>query len=115
MERGTLKKILKYSGIGLFICIIFGYSFYQSTNLLQGPKISIISPKNGIHVVEPEVLISGVVKNIVAINLDDRPIFVDERGFFKEIYLLSPGDNQIKISAKDKFGKQKTEIVELWH
>ena len=92
----------------LIIYIIFGtiialYSTFQAWKLLSGPIIEIYNPQNGATYNEALIEIAGRARNISYINLDDRPIFTDKNGYFKEKLLLSPGYNVIKLNASDKF------------
>lgn len=104
-----LKSIL----LGIFILIIFVYSFFQTRNLILGPSINIESPTNGSTYNTPLVEIKGIAKNINYLTLDDRTIFTDNLGNFDEKMLLSPGYNVIKLEARDKFGKHTNKIIEI--
>ncbi len=108
-----MNKIIRYSTICLFIVIILGYSIYQSRNIAKGPSIIITEPENGISFNYSSIIIQGKAINSTETNIDNRSIFIDEKGIFKEKYLLSPGYNIITIIAKDKFGKTIQKTLEL--
>lgn len=93
--------------------LIVSYAIYQSRKLLEGPEITITEPQNGTITLDSLLTIKGVAENINSINLDDRPIFIDEQGNFEEKLLLYPGYNIIKFEARDKFGKEKTLNLEV--
>jgi hypothetical protein len=107
------KSIIKFSFIVLIAIAIIGYAFFQSRNLINGPQIILKSPAIGATVKDPLVAIEGSVKNISFITLNDRQIFVDNAGHFKEELLLSPGYNVWEIEAKDKFGRIVSKKIEL--
>jgi len=113
MERHTVTKILRYSTIGLLGLVILSYASYQSQNLIKGPVITITEPQNGLSFSQSLIEIDGKTTNVTTIDLDGRPIFVDEKGNFKEKYLLSPGYNIITITASDKFGRSAQKTLEL--
>jgi len=113
MSRRKLKLSVKISLGLLFLFLILSYSFYQSRSLIAGPLITINEPENGSTVPSQLVTIAGTAKNINKIDLDDRPIYVDEAGVFSEKLLLSEGYNIIKISAWDKFSKKTEKTIEL--
>ena len=113
MNRRKLKLYLKIFAGSLFLFIIFGYSFYQSRNIFTGPTITVNEPKNGSTVSEQMIKISGIVKNIKKISLNDRPIYIDEAGAFSERLLLSEGYNILKVSAWDKFNKKTEKLIEV--
>jgi hypothetical protein len=107
------KAVIKVSVIVLIVTGIIGYSYYQSRNLIYGPQINLTSPATGATVTDPLIAIEGSVKNISFITLNDRQIFVDNEGKFKEELLLSPGYNVWQIEAKDKFGRIVNKKIEL--
>lgn len=105
--------ILRISLVSLFILIIIGYSIFQAQKLLTGPVIEIYTPENGATYNQTLIEIYGRAKNAAYINLNDRPIFTDKDGYFREKLLLSPGYNIIKLDARDKFKKYVEKRLEL--
>ena len=93
--------------------IIVGYSLFQAQKLIYGPIIDVYTPENGATYNQTLIEIEGRAKNISHINLNDRPIFTDKTGYFKEKILLSPGYNIIKLSAEDKFNKYTEKKLEI--
>lgn len=111
--RKDAKTLLKIGLFSLLGVIIIGYSAFQARKIVEGPELQINSPREGIVYTEPLVEISGIASNIKEIHLDDRPIFIDEKGNFKEKLLLFPGYNIIRLKAQDKFGKETEREIEL--
>jgi len=107
------KLLLKIFVSVIVISGVIGYSYYQARDFLTGPSLTILSPQNGATVTDALVNIEGLAKNISAIALNDRPIFVDEEGVFKEQLLLLPGYNIMELTAQDRFGRTKAETLEL--
>ncbi|MEK9201514.1 MAG: hypothetical protein AAB944_00930 [Patescibacteria group bacterium] len=107
------KFIFKVLGITISSLFFLLYIFYQGKSIIEGPLISIQSPINGATITSSLIEVRGISDNIARISLNDRPIFIDEEGFFKEKILLSPGYNIIKLTAADKFGRVKEQILEL--
>ena len=111
------RNALSIFRIGLFCLlglIIFGYSLFQAKKLISGPIIDIYTPQNGATYSQTLVEIDGRARNIAYLNLNDKPIFTDKNGYFKEKILLSPGYNIIKLDARDKFKtyvEKKLEII----
>jgi len=97
----------------LFIAVIFGYTYFQSTFLADGPQFTFIEPSSGTIVEDSLVEIKGVVSRVSDISLNGNPIFIDEEGNFSEIILLSHGQNIITLEAQDKFERKITEVLEL--
>mgnify|MGYP000179512293 CR=1 FL=1 len=109
----NLNTYLKIVGIILFVVAIFGYAFFQARNIITGPTIKISSPENGSSLEESLVGIKGVAKNISRISMNGSQIFTDDKGIFSEKLLLSYGYNIITIKAKDRFGRDTKETLEL--
>lgn len=93
--------------------IIIGYSLFQAQKLLRGPIIEIYTPENGATYSQTLIEIEGRARNISYLNLNDKAIFTDKDGYFKEKLLLSPGYNIIKLDAKDKFKTYREKRLEL--
>lgn len=108
-SRITVRSVI----VTLALCVIAGYTLYESRNLINGPTISIEQPSNGYSTIESIIEVKGQVKNISFISINDRKITVDESGWFKEKILLSVGYNVVKITVNDKFGRAKETLVEV--
>ena len=110
LQNGRYIRI----GTGIILgLIILGYGVSKSVNLLTGPKIEIESPRNGETLREPLLNIKGLVKNAAFISLNDKQIFVDDKGNMTDQILLYEGYNIITVKAKDKFGGEKTVVREI--
>jgi len=112
MNRNA-KFIFRIASFTFLIIVIVGYAFFQAQKILTGPVIEIYSPENGATYSGALIEIEGRTKNISYLNLNDRPIFTDKDGYFKEKYVLSPGYNVIKLDAKDKFKKYTEKRLEI--
>lgn len=112
-DRHATRRLLKIIVISIILLGIFGYTTYEIQKLAFGPKIDVLFPINGSLVSNSLTEISGIAKNINNISLNDRKIFVDEQGNFKEVLLLSYGYNAIVIKASDKFGRNTEKIIEV--
>jgi hypothetical protein len=108
-----IHSIFKIGTICLIALLIFGYSAFQAKKIIEGPQISIVSPANGATVHDSLIYVTGIAKNIKEITVNDRTIYIDEQGNFKEKMLLYPGYNIIKLEAKDKFGKEKNKKIDI--
>lgn len=98
-------------GIGAFV--VLGYAYLKTRDYIAGPQVTIHSPKNGATLSDSLVEISGTAKNISFISLNDRPIFVDDHGAFKEKLLLYQGYNIISVKAEDRYKRMTEKKLEL--
>ena len=106
----SLLRITLFSILGM---VIVGYSIFQAWKLISGPIIDIYTPQNGATYSQTLIEIEGRARNISYLNLNDRPIFTNKNGYFKEKLLLSPGYNIIKLDAKDKFKNYTEKRLEV--
>lgn len=111
-ETKSGKFIIRWSIIAFAICVIVGYSIFQSNKIISGPKITIQTP-NTTDANNSAVDVAGLVKNVSVVTLNDRLIPIDEDGQFKEKVLLYPGYNVIKLEATDKFGASVTKELQV--
>lgn len=112
MNRNAVS-IVRISAISFLALIIVVYSLFQAHKLISGPIIDVYTPQNGAVYSQTLIEIDGRARNIAYINLNDRKIFTDKNGFFKEKILLSPGYNIIKLDARDKFGAVTEKRLQL--
>jgi hypothetical protein len=112
MQRQA-KFYIKVSAITAAVLIIIGYTFFSTRHLIQGPLITIETPISGETSNSALIEVSGIARNINFISLNDRPIYIDDKGNFKEKLLLSPGLNIIELYAKDKFSREVVKHLEV--
>ncbi len=111
--RPGLQFIIK---TGIIIVLVGGfafYGFYRARDFLMGPKITIEYPNDGEIIVNSYIEIRGAAKNISFLYLNDRQIFTDKNGLFKEGLLMARGFNIIEIKAKDKFNREIKKIRQI--
>ncbi len=99
------------------ICLV-GYAFFNSRFLLQGPEIVLANidksaSSNIIRTDSKNLLLQGNIQHSSYITINNRPIMVDEAGNFNEKLLLSNGVSVIDIYARDKFGKEAREKIDV--
>ena len=112
-ELHKTRKNIKIAIISFFVLFILGYTGYEIQRVVFGPRISITYPQNGSVVSTSSIKITGVAQNIKDISLNDRKIFIDEQGNFKEEVLLSYGYNAFVMRASDKFDRKTEKIIEV--
>lgn len=95
------------------VVVTLGFFIFNNSKLFfAGPQIEIFSPENGSSFDDPVIEIKGQARNISFISLDDRAIFIDEGGNFREKLLLNPGISIIKMYARDKFERETETILQ---
>jgi hypothetical protein len=98
----------------IFIAVIVvGYSLFSARHIIKGPTIVIETPQNGEQTKSNFVEIKGKSQNLNYITLNDRQIFIDDEGNFKEKLILYEGENTLKLYGKDKFGRETTKYLQI--
>jgi len=111
--RKSGSDYLKLYSIIFFSILIIGYFIFNFRIFIAGPEIIITSPQNG-EVTDKELIeITGTAENVNFISINERSIFLDENGNFKEVLLLSSGYNIIVIKARDKFERIISKNLEI--
>ena len=111
--RRTGSDYLKFYSIIFFSILIVGYFIFNFRIFIEGPEIIITSPQNG-EVTDKELVeVTGKAENVNFISINDRSIFLDGDGNFKEFLLLSSGYNIIVIKARDKFERSISKKLEV--
>jgi hypothetical protein len=96
-----------------FFLLLIAYSLFQARFIILGPHISVSSPLDGERVSSPIITIRGNTKNIAYISLNDRPIFINEKGNFEEKLIATPGVDIITIRARDRFGRSTEKQISV--
>lgn len=107
---GAIKKI----GVAVIIVCSIAYIAFQSRNLIIGPVIDVFEPKNGVTLLSQTIDIRGNARNIAYLYLNDRQIYADTSGYFREKLIVPEGYSIIKLSAKDKFGRKTEKKIEIF-
>lgn len=92
---------------------IAGYAYAKAANVIRGPVVEIAEPANGATVSSPLVEVAGTARNVAKISVNDRSIYVDEAGTFREKLLLPYGYTILTVRAEDRFGRRTETHIEL--
>ncbi len=99
--------------IAIVCAILVLYVVFQARNLILGPRIAFIAPLDGETLSGPVIEVRGTATNVSFITLNDKQIFVNDNGEFKERLLPSPGLVILTLKAKDRFGREKIEQAQI--
>ena len=108
------RFLLSYKAVSIVgvILIVAGYIFFQYQSLLFGPELSLETPKNGQKVSKNVVEVKGKTTDPYAtVLIEDEEVYVGLDGSFRKALYVFPGEKEIKIVAKNRFGKQAEKRV----
>lgn len=109
IQRLSFKQILAAG----FLLFILAYALFQARFLIIGPRISVETPRNGDTVAGGPMTISGHARNISFISLNDRPIFLDEEGYWSEKLIAQRGLSIMTVKARDRFGRETAKVITI--
>ena len=113
MQR-DFKFWLKIVLLMMLFIVLFGYSYYKTKDLILGVRLIVEGIENGETVSRSEVELSGEASRAIFLSINGREIFIDQDGKFKDSLILLPGYNIITVQARDKFGKEKKKVFEVF-
>lgn len=95
---------------------LVSYGIFNARRLIFGPTILIFEPGAAeIETSENTLTIRGQAQNTAYLSLNERPISVDQQGFFEEKLLLSPSFNIIEMKAKDRFKTEVRKTIKVYY
>lgn len=100
-------------GTLLFVLTIIGYTLYAFSDYLDGPELIISFPYEGYATTSALIQVSGKAERTQFISLNDRPIYIDEKGVWNETLLLQPGYTIIKAFVRDRFGREQSSLIHV--
>jgi hypothetical protein len=98
---------VRYGLFGLVSLLIVLFVLFQARYLITGPRIVITEAPEGPQS-ERQVFLAGTAYNISRLWLNDRPIYTDATGNFKEALVLENGYTIATLRAEDRFGRTTT-------
>ncbi|MAG12888.1 hypothetical protein CL630_03715 [bacterium] len=107
------KSGIKIALGAIVITTILGYAYSKTESFLRGPTIDVTTPQSGSSVHQQITVIEGTIERAAHITLNGRQIYTDEAGVLKEEVLLAEGYNVLELSARDRFGRETREIIEI--
>jgi hypothetical protein len=103
------RTIIKTVGLIILIGLIISYILFQARFLIIGPKI-VLEAEPATQQNNRTVTLSGNAYNITRLWLNDRRIYTDENGYFKEVLVLENGYTIATLKATDRYGRE-TRVV----
>ena len=102
-----MKRVL----IVFIVLVVISYGLFEARKLLEGPDITIVSPRDGSATSTTAVTVVGTAQNISFLTINDAPSSTDEAGKF--VYRFSPpaGYTVVTVAATDRFGRRASKSI----
>lgn len=105
----TFRTVLKWTALSCIGLLLLTYAVFQARFLIVGPQIALINEPSA-HQNERRIFIEGTAYNISRLWLNDRQIYTDAEGYFKEALVLENGYTISTLRAEDRYGRS-TEVT----
>lgn len=86
-------------------CVIIGYMLFQYRYAIINPPLVVGRPQENEEVTSPVTVVGKTDAN-ASVSVDEFLVSVDQNGNFHKEITIFPGNNVIKIIAKNRFGRQ---------
>ena len=102
-----MKRFLVIAGL----LLVVAYGGFEARRIIAGPQLVIDSPLGGSATSSALVTVTGRVKNISFLTINDHAASADEEGRF--VYRYSPpvGYTALTAAATDRFGRRVEQRV----
>lgn len=106
-EPLEFRTVIKFTALGIGLVMILIYLTFQSRFLIIGPQIVLTESPDLLHN-ERQIFLTGTAYNISHLWLNDRPIYTNAHGDFKEALVLENGYTVATLRAEDRYGRETT-------
>ena len=107
-------KVLVFATATIFVVFTLIYLFWQVSSINRTPQLSISQPTDQQAISALSVKVTGQTDPGVNVQVNGQEVFVDNQGKFNVNISLAPGPEEIKILAKNRFGKEVLKTVKVF-
>lgn len=97
--------------LGALVFIV--YLGFQYRAVITPPPLELTSPAKDAVTVSPVTLEGKTTSGTTVVINDDLKIIPDSSGLFQTRLNLSPGNNEIKVSVLNRFGRSTTKTIPI--
>ncbi|MEZ4180325.1 MAG: helix-turn-helix domain-containing protein [Candidatus Doudnabacteria bacterium] len=106
-------KLLTIAGGSLFALVSVSYISWQVFLVNRTPSLTIIEPSEELVLSDDSVKVKGKTDPGASVEVNGQNVFVTEQGEFETTLSIAPGQKDIGLTARNKFGKQRYQNVSL--
>lgn len=103
-DRYSFRTLVRYWFTTIVLLLMLLFVVFQARFLIVGPRIIITEAPDGPQN-QRQITISGTAYNISHLWLNDRSIYTDAKGNFKETIVLENGYTVATLRAEDRYGR----------
>jgi len=106
-KQFSFRRLVQVTIISIGLLLVLIYIAFQARFLILGPQIALANEPNTLNN-QRQITLEGKAANISRLWLNDRPIYTDAQGNFKEAFILENGYTISTIRAEDRYGRETT-------
>lgn len=106
-DSPSFRTLVKFAALTIGFIFVLSYVIFQARYLIIGPQI-VLTEQHPLLSSERQIFLSGMAFNISRLWLNDRPIYTDPEGNFKEAIVLENGYTVTTLRAEDRYGRKTT-------
>lgn len=103
----TFRTVVKLMAMAVVLLLMSAYVLFQARYLINGPEITLTAAPPLVSN-EQRIELTGRARNLSRLWLNDRQIFTDADGNFREALLLEKGYTVATLRAEDRYGRETT-------
>jgi cytoskeletal protein RodZ len=96
-----------------FVVLTLGYIIWQLWSINRIPVLTVTQPQNNSVIAGSAVSVLGHTDPEADVSVNGQSIFVDDKGGFQTQAALSPGPEEITVTAANRFGKSATQVLNI--
>jgi hypothetical protein len=104
-EPLPFRTVVKIGVLSIGLMFVLIYITFQARHLIVGPQITLVEEPE-LRQNQRQIFLSGDAYNISHLWLNDRPIYTDAQGNFKEALILENGYTVATLRAEDRYGRE---------
>lgn len=103
-DRYSFRTLVRYWLTAIVLLLMVLFIGFQARFLIVGPQINVTEAPEGPQN-QRQITLSGTAYNISHLWLNDRTIYTDAQGNFKETIVLENGYTIATLRAQDRYGR----------
>jgi transcriptional regulator with XRE-family HTH domain len=106
-------KLTFLLGVCAILIVVAGYLLFQYKKFVSPPTLSVLGPKEGEVVRNPELAVFGKTDPDATVKINNQPFLVDEDGNFNGKVSIYEGTDSVNIEAVSRSGRKAVVNVKI--
>ncbi len=104
-----------FTGILFVVLVLLGgvYFYREVGEFSKAPRLVVLQPSDDLSIDGSSIEVIGLTDKEGKIRINSQPVFVNDKGEFKEVVSLQNGVNEIEIKAINRFSNEEVKNVNV--